>query len=860
MAVFTQDQVSNWFAQNPNATPELVAKTVQGLGGLEANQGLAGLLAKQYGTDVNTITSGYNTLTAPVVKAPISTPTASVVNAPAAPVATSVTTPVTAPVVNAPAVVKPPAVQTPQLSANEAEFRAWSAANPGADNLAIARQALRLGLTPQQAILNPGANVLDTLRSYAQAVPYAEMQNLYDKGDYTGINTLLAKNKFTPEQLQTAYGLTPAQQETIRGKGVNLGYTTPELQGIVTGIFNDPKLNEFERTNKLLETGQAKGFGTQQLENVYGKPAVTKALDSYKTGIQGYLTNVLNDKTKTEFDKAFAIQRDAKKYGFDIDELVKYGGLDKDKTQTLLGAYDKGLANIVTSTLDPKVDDTTKTATILQLDQKYGIKDADLAKASGGKFTEKQLTDYMNPVRSFPDKYQNVLKDPNSSAKDVIKLLTDAKSDPRLNDIYGKNLITPVLAEAPALYLNDALNDKGSIAKNYTDFLEMAKSTPELAAKYAKQIQGVEKMLGTTTMTANEFFGGKPQDYQFQIVSPLSAKAKEKIPQQLEITPGKTEVRTGSDDNGTFEYNVQIPATVKSKGVTEIRTGAYDHDGGTFAGELTGYRSTDPTMVNGLPVYANYDVNGKLTDYEADSRSRSWLNRKQSISGAFDANGNPKPITHTSRGAGPIGFARNVLGSLADMGIVGQLALMYATGGAGSALAGQLGGGALANAAATGLISGGLSEIGGGDFGKGFLGGAVGSGVGSLVQGAMPAGGFTPTGVPMVDSYLTKALPGAASSAARTGVLGGDALDAGLYSLLNTGVGMGVNAGTNMLLGEAGLDKLGLADPYAKGIVSNLLSGAITGKDVDINKAITNTATQQLLQAGKQAAKTATVP
>jgi len=185
---------------------------------------------------------------------------------------------------------------------------------------------------------------------------------------------------------------------------------------------------------------------------------------------------------------------------------------------------------------------------------------------------------------------------------------------------------------------------------------------------------------------------------------------------------------------------------------------------------------------------------------------------------------------------------------------------MYATGGAGSALASSLGSGALANAAASGLISGGLSEIGGGDFGKGFLGGAVGSGVGSLVQGAMPAGGFTPTGVPMVDSYLTKALPGAASSAARTGVLGGDALDAGLYSLLNTGVGMGVNAGTNMLLGEAGLDKLGLADPYAKGIVSNLLSGAITGKDVDINKAITNTATQQLLQSGKQAAKTATVP
>jgi hypothetical protein len=56
------------------------------------------------------------------------------------------------------------------------------------------------------------------------------------------------------------------------------------------------------------------------------------------------------------------------------------------------------------------------------------------------------------------------------------------------------------------------------------------------------------------------------------------------------------------------------------------------------------------------------------------------------------------------------------------------------------------------------------------------------------------------------------------------------------------------------------LDKLGSAQPYATGIVSNLLSGAITGKDFDINKAITNTAAQQLLQSGRTAAKTALKP
>jgi hypothetical protein len=532
--------------------------------------------------------------------------------------------------------------------------------------------------------------------------------------------------------------------------------------------------------------------------------------------------------------------------------------LDKDKTQTLLGAYDKGLANIVAGALDPKVDDITKTATVLQLGQTYGTTDADLAKASGGKFTERQLKDYMDPVRNLPTNVQKLMADPDSSATDVIKLLTEARSDARLNGLYGEKLIAPMLAEAPVLYLKDAQNDKGSLAKNYEGFLDMAKSTPELAAKYAPQIQAVEKMIGTAMFSANEVYGGKPQDYQLQIVSPLSEKARQKMPQQLEITPGRTEIIYGSGDGGTLsETPVAIPATVKTKGFSPVGGGS-DAEGGSYP--HTGYKADEPVTVNGLPVYAEYDINGKLTGYVADTRYASWQNGKQYITGAFDENGKPKPRTTTSSQAGIKGVAQDVLGAFNDMGILGQLALMYATGGAGSALAAEMGGTAAAKAIASGLISGALSEINNGDFGKGFLGGAVGSGAGSVVQGLMPAGGFAPTGIPTVDTYLNKALPGAAGSAARAGVMGGNALDAGLYSLLNTGVGMGVNTGTNMLLGEAGLDKLGAAQPYVSGIVSNLLSGALTGKDLDLNKAITNTATQQLLQTGKQAAKTATAP
>ena len=57
----TQTAVNEWFAANPNATPEQVASTVQSIGGLTPQ--LAGALANYYGTDVNQIRAGFNQLT-----------------------------------------------------------------------------------------------------------------------------------------------------------------------------------------------------------------------------------------------------------------------------------------------------------------------------------------------------------------------------------------------------------------------------------------------------------------------------------------------------------------------------------------------------------------------------------------------------------------------------------------------------------------------------------------------------------------------------------------------------------------------------------------------------------------------------
>jgi hypothetical protein len=66
----TQDQVNWWFDQNPNATAADIAAAVQSIGGLDANEGLAGMIANRYAIAEPEVTSYYNAYTAPKAETP----------------------------------------------------------------------------------------------------------------------------------------------------------------------------------------------------------------------------------------------------------------------------------------------------------------------------------------------------------------------------------------------------------------------------------------------------------------------------------------------------------------------------------------------------------------------------------------------------------------------------------------------------------------------------------------------------------------------------------------------------------------------------------------------------------------------
>jgi hypothetical protein len=119
--------------------------------------------------------------------------------------------------------------------------------------------------------------------------------------------------------------------------------------------------------------------------------------------------------------------------------------------------------------------------------------------------------------------------------------------------------------------------------------------------------------------------------------------------------------------------------------------------------------------------------------------------------------------------------------------------------------------------------------------------------VGARVSGATGGAGGA------LGEFGSKAA-GQFAGGATSGILSGQGLDVnGL--LINSLLNAGMDTGGKDLLGIAGLDKLGAAQPYVNNLLSGTLAGAVTGKDVDLLKNLTSTATKEAGKIGTQQVK-----
>lgn len=149
--------------------------------------------------------------------------------------------------------------------------------------------------------------------------------------------------------------------------------------------------------------------------------------------------------------------------------------------------------------------------------------------------------------------------------------------------------------------------------------------------------EAYKNLEGLMAYTANEGNAGIPQDWQAQIFTPLQVSA----PKKIDLTEGK------------------VP-----EGFTPVIGDA----GGDTPNYVTFGYTKDLGKVNGLPITAQYDVEGNLTGYAADPAYRNWLSGNTGVSGKWDASGAPNPAQHVSSGGGFFGgFVGDLLGGVGNL-------------------------------------------------------------------------------------------------------------------------------------------------------------------------------------------------
>jgi hypothetical protein len=263
----------------------------------------------------------------------------------------------------------------------------------------------------------------------------------------------------------------------------------------------------------------------------------------------------------------------------------------------------------------------------------------------------KKITDYQSKYNFTPEQIASV----TGYSVDAIKEILGSQNK-ILTNVVKTNINNPV-------GLADFATQNGLTAKQLADASGGAYTEAQVQANLdlAKTFQGrlqlaspdaYNQIKNLTQYTANENFGGKTQDYQVQLFTPLDI-TKTDIPTQLEFTKPSPITAIDPDTGNPYTYTPQ--PQVKNPNVTR-------DDDGNFV-------STTPTYVNGVPVTASYDANGKLTGYKGDPRVVTWLDGSHYVYGNWDAQGNAKPAQVATKGGGFIkNIASDIAGGLKDLG------------------------------------------------------------------------------------------------------------------------------------------------------------------------------------------------
>ncbi len=576
------------------------------------------------------------------------------------------------------------------------------------------------------------------------------------------------------------------------------------------GVVDDKAAPTTEGILSGFKYANDSGITEDKLKKTLGEDV----FNTYKTGFADYaktgIANILADK-QLSFDEARTAVKFGRDYGYDAQELADLTGTKKEVFDAIYKNYDDRTNQIVDSVLgaeDVKTNDD-KIVRALALQQKFGFSDEDLAKAAD--FTPAQVKVFLDPVRNFETDFRKVLTNTDATTADIKKFAEDARSNGAISQVYSKGLgdldakiteledkwknyngVDPFQAQRIYDQLDTqrkAINNPNLFRGSFADPMKTAATLSRLGIDTLADIGQKDKFEAVPAEKRYTTSDGIPVDDLGN--GTFGTPDGSVVPRsQVKTTYGYTTYETSPDgESQVAKFNPLSDKEVDKDGnyQQKIGTVAIDKDTGK---EIAG-------------------IDGTI-DAEKSGR---WNNRKRNeLNVGFTKDG--VPILYSTQEK--TGFGALVQ----DLAPMISMALPFVLPGVGAALSSGLasaGGsalatGSLANAALTqGILSGGMTALGGGQFEKGFLGGAASPFVSAGISNLLPTG---------MNPDLAKSITGAGVGAVRGAIQG----NANFGDLLQTGILEGVsNYGLNTALGSSGLTPQQLN--FATGIAVPLLQG-----------------------------------
>ena len=270
--------------------------------------------------------------------------------------------------------------------------------------------------------------------------------NQIDQGGFDYWKQMLDSG-MSPEQVKSQFQSAVNDFLTNKKEDAYSQYVAPKyLQNMATDVMGNKDLSQFEKLNKIFESGQAYGMDDAKLDSIFGKDVVDKYRTEYGAGMKDFITTSLAKEEGTTFGELATIKDAARKYGLDPTEIAKYSGLNPTGVNTLFDAYDKGLANIAKGWETAKTTagtdaaalseaEANKAKTMLALQSQHKVTDEDLAKATG--VPVKEVTSYLTPIKEAPKTMESLMTNPTMTGDQIRAKIEELKSNPAINGIYS---------------------------------------------------------------------------------------------------------------------------------------------------------------------------------------------------------------------------------------------------------------------------------------------------------------------------------------------------------------------------------------------------------------------------------------